>query len=430
MARPADSDTPASEIARLRRSVEELSVLNELARDIGATLDLDRIMTKVIRRAARAIGADQAVITLVDREDRVTGGTVVRTQADSGETHFHLHHGLLGMMYVERRPVIVNSPRDDPRLFGLKLQDGITNVACAPLLVGDELIGVLAAYNKHDKSDFDDDDMRLLAIIGAQSAQVIERARLAKEEEDARQLREAILMAARMQESLLPAAPPVTPGYDIFGTTRAAWEVGGDYFDYIKLDDNRWGLALGDVSGKGPAAALLMANLQATLRGEALRDQDCATCITWCNRLLYRSTTPEKFATLFYCVLDTREHRICYCNAGHEHPLLLTAAGEVRTLADIGGIPIGMIEDVSYDLGRAELAPGELLVIYSDGVTDMANSVDEPFGTGALVATIRDHARAPAADIAAAVVAAVRRHAEGEPPFDDVTIMVVKRDPA
>ena len=279
------------EVGRLRRALEELSILNDLARAISTSFDTESIVSKVIQRSIKAIGAEQAKIHMVNDDQMVPGGTmiVVIDDEDKADPHFHMSQGLMGAIcHQERRPLLVNDPKNDPRVRGVRIASGVRNLLCVPLMSGTKMIGVLSAYNKKDGADFDEDDQRLLAIIGAQSAQVLERARLLEEEKQAAELRRDVQLAEGIQAGLLPEKPPEVEGYDMAGATVAARIVGGDYFDFIGLTDYRYGIALGDVSGKGLPASLLMANLQATLRGQAFQDTSCHDCVAWCNRLLFR----------------------------------------------------------------------------------------------------------------------------------------------
>lgn len=416
----------SQEVIRLRRAVEELSVLNELAVAISASMEPDKIMKTIISRSRRAVHAAQANITLVDRNEMIPAGTLVREVRDQESEHYHLNQNLLGRMFHERKALVINDPPGDERLQGVKHDPGIRNLVCVPLVMGAELIGVLSAYNKRDGQPFDEGDKRLLAIIAAQSAQVLERSRLLEEEKAAEFMREEIRLARSIQLGLLPHEAPEIPCYDLAATTLAARQVGGDYFDFISLPDQRWAFALGDVSGKGLPASLLMANLQATLRGQVLQGASCHECLTWCNRLLYLSTPPEKFATLFYCVLDVRSHVLTYCNAGHEHPLLLPASGEVKRLST-GGLAVGVLAEFDYQDDIHHFSTGDLLAIYSDGFTDTVNNLDEPYGEDRLIDSLQRNRDLTADQLIDAAVVSLREFAGKEPPFDDLTLMIIKK---
>lgn len=415
------------EVERLQRALEELSILNDLARAISTSFETESIVSTVVRRSVKAIGAEQASITMVNSDEMVPDGTIVHVQ-DTEKEHYHLSHNLLGLMAHEKAPVLINDVAADRRLRHVPLSEGVRNLICVPMMSGTQVIGVLSAYNKLDSAGFNEDDQRLLAIISAQSAQVLERARLLEEEKAAEELRRDVLMAEKIQLGLLPQDDPQVPGYDMAGSTTPARLVGGDYYDFIDLGDRRWAIALGDVSGKGLPASLLMANLQATLRGQAFLGNRCHDCMAWCNRLLFRNTPLDKFVTLFYGQIDTRSHVMTYCNAGHEQPFLFTESNGLQRLTT-GGLAVGILEEFAYEDAIIHVHPGDILVIFSDGVTDMVNENEEPFGEDRLCALLEQTKDQPAAEMIAAVHKDLAEFAGKMPPFDDVTLVVVKRDP-
>lgn len=427
----ADSPRVAAlqdENRRLRRAVEELSLINDISRAISASMDSREIMNVIVRRSVRAVNAEQGVITLVDRQSEATMKTLVRAMVSSSSLpQFHMTQSLLGWMHLNKKPLTLNSPRTDSRFTGVRWEETIRSLACVPMMIKSELTGVLTIYNKKDASGFQEDDQRLLAIIAAQSAQVVENARLNEREKQLLKMQEELRLAVQIQTELLPKEPPHLPGYDIAGRTIPAQSVGGDYFDFIALDDGRLALALGDVTGKGLPAALLMANLQATLRAQTLAGPTVRESVERANRLLYQSTSPEKFATLFFAFLDPVGHTIAYCNAGHEHPWLLGRDGSVRRL-DRGGVALAMFEGFPFDEDRIELHEGDLLVVASDGISEAMDAGMAQFGDERLGAVVREHRDRTAAEIVDTIVAAVRTHSGSAPQTDDMTLLALKRN--
>jgi sigma-B regulation protein RsbU (phosphoserine phosphatase) len=420
-------DALREENHQLKRAVEELSILNDLARAIGASVDSQDIIHKIVDRSMRAVQAEQTVVTLVDRNARESMKTLVRAMTSSSEhPHYHLNENLLGWMHLYKRPLCSNDPAADERFRGLRWDDSIHSILCVPLMVKSELIGVVTSYNKKTTDGFTDEDQRLLAIIAGQSAQIIENARLYEEEKALAGMKEQVRLAAQIQQDLLPKTPPRLPGYELAASSDAAQMVGGDYFDFIPVPHGRWAVCLGDVSGKGLPASLLMANLQATLRGQTALDSPVGETISRSNRLIYQSTDPEKFATLFIAVLDGERHGLSFCNAGHENPILLRRDGRVDRLAT-GGMALGVLEDFPYEEGEEGMAPGDVLVIYSDGIPDAVDEFDHPFGEDRLIECVRDAAGESADAILRRVVASVRAHEQGAERIDDLTIIVVKR---
>ena len=417
----------SNEVTRLRRAVEELSLLNELARAINSTIDLDEIIGLIVTRATAAIGAQQVVLTMVDYSEMDVDGTMYRKIAPGNSKDFHLPRNLLGCMCHERRALMINDPGNDPRLKGITLDPDIRNLLCVPLLVNSEPIAVMSGINKYDGSVFLEEDLRILGIMASQSAQVLDRARLIREEKANAKLREDVLVARRIQSCLLPGEAPVIPGYDVAGISIPAQEVGGDYFDFIPAGKNKWGIALGDVSGKGIAAALLMSNLQAMLRGETSHETRCREIMRWCNHQLFLCTPLEKFATLFFGFLHNEKNVFNYCNGGHELPILLSSGKKPQRLRT-GGLAVGIMPDFEYSDDSVALLPGDVLVIYSDGVTDVVTKDDEPFGEDRLLELLINNQDKTAKDIIELVKEELHDFSGNQPAFDDLTMVVMKRN--
>ncbi|HCV42920.1 MAG TPA: hypothetical protein DGH68_05515, partial [Bacteroidetes bacterium] len=220
---------------------------------------------------------------------------------------------------------------------------------------------------------------------------------------------------------------PAVAGYDIAGKSIPAQSVGGDYFDFIQIDEHRLAFCLGDVSGKGLPASLLMSNVQATLRSHALMGLTAQECTSRSNRLLFQSTSAEKFVTLFYGILDLRDHTLLYANAGHEHPIIVSAKRAVLRLST-GGIMLGMLEEFPFQNDTVALNPGDIMVVFSDGVTEAMNADQAQFGDERLQEVIMSHEDESASVLIESIVDAIRSHAGATPQMDDITLMVVKRN--
>jgi phosphoserine phosphatase RsbU/P len=410
----------------LRRSVQELSALNDLARAIGAAVNTEEIMRTIINRSLKAMAAQQGVITLVDRDPARPTATLVRASVSSSNVHlFHATDSLLGWMQLNKRPLTISDPGTDERFQGTAWDPEVRTLLCVPLMVKSQLSGILTVYNKKGDACFDANDERLLAIIASQSAQVVENARLNEEEKALLEMREQVRLAALIQERLLPTEAPAIAGYDISGKSIAARTVGGDYFDFVPMTGGRWAICLGDVSGKGLPASLLMANVQATIRLLVSLDLPAPDAISRANSFLCRSTPPEKFVTFFFSVLDPATNTLAFCNAGHNPPYLLS--GEDCRMLQTQGVVLGIMDGFSYRQDSVDLRPGDLVVIFSDGVTEAVDLEDEEFGEERLLEVVRKHRAEPAESIVSAVVGAVERHGGKRAQYDDLTIVVIKR---
>ncbi|MEX1138083.1 MAG: SpoIIE family protein phosphatase [Bacteroidota bacterium] len=424
---PSSLEVLQQENSRLKRAVEELSVLNDLARAIGSSFNSQEIMQTIIRRSLRAMSAEQGVITLVDRREDQPMVTLVRTMVSSNDRQqFHFNQTLLGWMQLNKKPLLINDPSADERFRGVRWEEQIQSLLCVPMIVKSELTGVLTVYNKKAGQTFSDDDQRLLAIIAAQSAQIVENARLHEEQQEYIKMQEQVALAAKIQAELLPREFPKLPGYEIVGKNIPAQVVGGDYFDFVAMDDGRWSICLGDVSGKGLPASLLMANTQATLRSQTLLSSPPKQSIERANTLLHRSTGPDKFVTLFYGILDLTNHHLSYCNAGHDNPFLVRSNGEFKRLGT-GGLVLSIMESSVYEEETLPLNTNDVVILYSDGITEAMNPEEEQFGEDRLLAVIQEHRSRSASELLDEIIKAAKHHAGKAPQADDMTVVVVKR---
>jgi len=210
------------------------------------------------------------------------------------------------------------------------------------------------------------------------------------------------------------------------GKSLPAKEVGGDFYDFIPLGTDRLAFSIGDISGKGMPAALLMSNVQATVRTQTLLHATPAECVQRANTQIYHCTRPGKFASMFYAQMERDSHRLTYVNAGHNYPYLITRGGEVRRL-EMGGVVLGVMESFPFAETAVALAPGDLLLLYSDGITEAINDKSDEFGEERMVRAVADYRHKPAEQLIRRLFAAVQDHAMGCAQSDDMTLVILKR---
>jgi serine phosphatase RsbU (regulator of sigma subunit) len=433
--RTATQSTSTTEA--LQGTLDLLTVL-KASQALSESIDLQRVLERMMRVVMENAGADRGLF-IVEQ-----GGALV-IEAE-GSLHDHALSVLQSrpvvandwyadavIRYVARSkaPIVLHGPvREGPFAGDPHIHPERTfSLLCTPIVRQGKLNGILYLENTLLSGAFTRERMEVLRLLSAQIAISIENARLYEQEKMLARMHEQVRLAADIQLDLLPKASPAVPGYTLAGRNLPAQLVGGDYFDYLPIDEGRIALCLGDVSGKGLPASLLMANLQATLRAQTALNDSPGSCMRRANTLLHRSTSPEKFATLFYGILDFREHTLWFSNAGHEQPMLLDGRDPLTPL-DAGGPPLAMLEDYPYADGRVVLAPEALLVVYSDGVPEAMNRAGEQFGHDRLHAVIRDHSTAEPAALIEAIIEKIHDHAEGAEQSDDITLLVVRRQPA
>jgi sigma-B regulation protein RsbU (phosphoserine phosphatase) len=413
----------------LKVAVEELTILNDISRAISAAWSLDDIMELIVHKCIKHFKAEQGSVMLHDpNEQQDDFRTMIRRTDNSGDVlPYRLGMQLRGWMLKYQQPLLINDIEADPRFsIVLEKDQPIRSVLSAPLLYKGRMLGSLNVFNKRSTEGFTEAEKRLLAIIATESAQVIENARLYEEAQALSLIQKEMKLAYKIQMGLLPQEAPAIAGYDIWGKSIPAMDVGGDYFDFVRMDEDRVGICLGDVSGKGMPAALLMANVHATLRGQILHGLSPGDCLRRSNECLVPSMDPGRFVTLFYAALDGGTGEVCYANAGHNYPFLFKAGTEIARL-EVGGVALGCLKSTSYTEARLTLAPGDIVLLYSDGITEAVDKDENLFGEERLAQVVAENREMGAADLIERIVEAVRLHSGGAAQADDMTAVVVKR---
>jgi sigma-B regulation protein RsbU (phosphoserine phosphatase) len=289
---------------------------------------------------------------------------------------------------------------------------------------GGKVIGALQALNK--PGGFSPDDVNLLRLAATYAASAIETQRLRQEAEAARLLYRELEIARSVQQRLLPDHPPEAEGLECAAFCRPAKFVGGDYYDFIALPEDSLAFTVGDVCGKGIAAAMLMGSLQALLRAEMARAPvSLANLMNKFNDAVCRSSSPERYSTLFCGKVDGSRKSLTYVNAGHVNPMLLRASGALERL-DTGGMPVGLFDLSRYEEGRVDLAPGDVLVCYSDGISEATNAAGELWEEGEVEQVLRQFARCPASELVEKIVRAADDYAAGAEQADDMTVVALR----
>ena len=425
-----ERETLESRNRRLREAINELSILNDIAIAISSVSSLAEVISLIVRKCVKHLEARQCTVTLLEEEDEnAPFRTFVRElDTSKGMKPFKLDSQIAGWMIKNKKALVVNDLENDQRFhLDTKSSRIITSMLCAPLTHKGKLIGSINLFNKKSEGGFTVENKRLLSIIASQSAQVIKNARLLEEEKAYRALKEEMKLAYNIQMELLPSENPVVEGYDIAGRSIPAKAVGGDYYDFIKANSGILVFCIGDVVGKGIPAALLMSNTQATLRGQVENVLSPSRVLTRSNSLLFRSTDAGKFITLFMATLDPASHRINYCNAGHEYPLLFRNDGSVEQL-QTEGLILAAIEDFDFGERSTTLKPGEILLLYSDGITEAFNPEGDQFGLERLKEVIEGCRDSSSEEILSEVVSSIRKFSNGREQSDDITLIVIRRD--
>jgi phosphoserine phosphatase RsbU/P len=302
-----------------------------------------------------------------------------------------------------------------------------------PLGVKNELSGFISLGAKQSEAPYSPTDLKLLQSVANQTGLALENSHLtaaiASEVAQRETLNREVEIAREVQERLFPQNLPLVDGLDYCGACRPALGVGGDYYDFLLLPNGVLGIAIGDVSGKGIAAALLMASLQASLRGQAIRGtSDLADMISNVNRLVYDASASNRYATFFYAQYEQATRRLTYVNAGHNPPMILRKQdGEWQIIRlEEGGAVVGLLPNFPYTQATVDLQKGDMLLAFTDGISEAMNPEDEEWGEENLIETAKSYDGLPAADMISRIVEAADQFANGAKQHDDMTLMVVR----
>ncbi|HEX9927018.1 MAG TPA: SpoIIE family protein phosphatase [Pyrinomonadaceae bacterium] len=301
-----------------------------------------------------------------------------------------------------------------------------------PVGVKEKLSGFISLSPKRSDAPYTSNDLRLLRSVAAQTGLALENSHLtetiAAEAVQRERLNREVEIAKEVQERLFPQDLPHIEGLDYSGACRPALGVGGDYYDFLELSDDKFGIAIGDVSGKGIAASLLMASLQASLRGQAIHyGDDLAALMSQVNKLVYDASTSNRYATFFYGQYDRKTGKFAYVNAGHNPPFLFRKDGELVRLEE-GGAVVGMLPPafIFYKQGEIELRPGDLLVGFTDGISEAMNPAEEEWGEEQMIEAIRERINLSSEEMLEYLIEEADRFAAGAKQHDDMTLIVVK----
>ncbi len=422
-----------TENTRLKRAVEELSVLNEVASAVASTLTLDEVVNLIVQKCVKHLRVEQGAVLLFDNQKHEEGAalkTMVRkVESDYKGIPYRLGDQITGWMLKNQEPLVVNDLQNDTHFRVPTEAVNMRSLMCVPLRLKGRMIGVLSVFNKRGREDLTENDQRLLTIIAAQSAQVIENARLYEEEQALAKIERELETARTIQTKLLPERPPTVPGYDIAAKSEPARSVGGDYYDFLKAGEDSTAICLADVSGKGISASLLMASIQATMRGQSIMQATVAERVARADKLLYASTESDKYATMFYAELEPESGKLRYTNAGHNPPVLISADGEQRLL-DVGGPPVGLLPIATYEESSVEMQPGDLLLVYSDGFSEAMDLRLNEYGEDRLHEFAANHRTVSADTLLRKIIADVQEFVGEAPQTDDMTMIVLQRSAA
>jgi len=398
----------------------QMRALIDAGRELAGHRPLAELFPLIMDLSTKAVRAGRGVLMTLD-------GDHLNVRAAHGEG-FQISSTVRDRVINGKDSLLIRDAQLDQALRQHMsiVEQKVRSMIAVPLQTNDRVIGLIYVDSPDNIREFTVEDLNLLTVMANIAAIRIEHARLNEIEEAERAMAKDMHQAALIQERLL-GTPPVMEGLDIGAKTVASRAVGGDYYDFIKYPDGRVGIMVGDVAGKGMPAALLMSSLQARVHVVFEEPDDLAQKLTRLNKSTCANCPDNRFITFFTCIVDPKTGLMTYANAGHNPPLVVRAKGGFELLSGAGGMILGILPMSKYEEATVTLERGDILVLFSDGVTEEVDPNDQQFGEERLanmVAELRDR---PAAEIVKEVHRAVHAFTQGAPAADDITVVIARR---
>jgi serine phosphatase RsbU (regulator of sigma subunit) len=405
-----------------------LSILNEVHQALAGSIALDDLLELILERVFDHLRPEKGAVYLQDAEGDLYQAAY--RPLDLGEGELRLSQSLCREVVDKGMAALVHDVATDDRFAEARslLESGVRTLLAAPLTHSAGTLGMIALSSPAGGRIFTEGDMDLLTSLASVAALRIHNLSLAEEAAERRRLQEEVALARQIQVSLIPDHLPDIEGYQVYGGNIPSQGVSGDYFEVIEqLQGTEYVLFIADVCGKGISAALLTAYIEA-LSSSPIEDGLAPDEVfTRVSRRLYRRTPHERFATAFLAALDPSTHRVRYANAGHNPALLMRRAGATEWLGSTG-IPLGLLPGAEYEVDEVTLEPGDLLVLYTDGIVEAINPDEEEYDVGRFETAIRKYNELSLDKLALALDDDLGRFVRGVPPADDRTLVMLRRD--
>jgi serine phosphatase RsbU (regulator of sigma subunit) len=417
-----------AEAARSRELMGRLQFLYDLAGDLGGTFDEGVVLERILGRLFEVLPQAERGFILLKAPDHSVEPRAVRSRSGDA-TGLTISRTLVSEVMEKRQGLLSMDALGDTRFTRSASMVGlaIRSLICVPIIADNEVLGALQVDSTQKGMPFDEGELALVLAVSRQLALSLQKARLHARVLEEQLLHHDLALAGRLQQRFLPRALPEVPGYAFAVEYAAALEVGGDLYAFLELADGRVGIAVGDVSGKGVSAALCMAKLSSDLRIHAVGEKEPSVILDRVNRALCDDLEEGMFVTVALLVLDPRTGELQVARAGHPAPLLRDAAGTLVELGTPGDSPLGVSPEATFAQQRYELDPSDVVLVFTDGVTEAQNRKFDLFGDYRLGDSIRRAGPSPEA-VRDRVLADVEAFVAGHSQNDDLTLVCFGRE--
>jgi len=408
---------------------ENLRIILDFSNRLGTTLELDQLLPKIADHVFDLFKqAERCFLILQDQATGNLSKEVTRVRPGGGEQNARFSRSIVRDCLATQQAYLSEDMPAARTSEGSGAEYNLRSVMCTPFFsAASQPFGAIQLDTREQGKKFTAHDLKLLVGLANQASFALQNALVYQEMQKREQIERDLELAAQVQRSILPERPPELPGYQFFNHYASALEVGGDYFDFIPLAQQRLAITLGDVAGKSVPAAILMAKLSADVRSCLLTEADPAAAIRKLNGMLYSNLRrTDRWITFAVAMLDASRHAVTLVNAGHCTPLLYRRAGNTlgEAIANAqAGVPLGVEEEPSYGSCQIELQPGDSVLLFTDGVPDALNSQNQQFRVAGIYSSIRSGGPYSPQSLGERVVKAVEQHAAGHSQYDDITLV-------
>lgn len=423
---------PTTEIldSSMTSRTDLLGLISKVGVALLSSSGLDDTLDQVASLVFDAVPAERVVVMLRDQK---TGAEmeikVARVRgSDIPIEEVRISRAIMTEVIENGKSVLTSDAQQDPRFASQTLVlQGIRSVLAVPLSVDERhVFGIIYADSPTHEVTFSSEHLDILTTLASVASIRVENASLLDERINRERMERELELATEIQQRFQPSGPPIVEGYEFQGISFSCYEIGGDYYDFIERHDGKMMVALGDVSGKGTAAALLMSSLHAAIHGQVAAKTSLDQTVISINEYLAENTPANRFVTLFIAELEPASGDLKFINAGHNPPLIGRADGTIEQLSS-GGLPLGIMPFAEYEAGSARLESGDVLVIYSDGVSEANNLNEDEFGMDRLMAVVSENVGRSASGIRDKVESALSDFTGTAAPNDDITLVIVKK---
>jgi sigma-B regulation protein RsbU (phosphoserine phosphatase) len=417
------------DLERIKSDNKAYSILSKVSQALILHKPLSELLEHIMDLISEHLPMDRGILMLKEGNPPQLIPKVVRINNDRLRNRkIQVSKSIVDMALDKHSSILTSDAQADTRFRAMDsiIKSNIHSAMCIPLWNNKEIIGIIYSDRIMSLEKFSDDDLRLLTLLSNLAAVKIENAKLIEKAIEQEKIERELALASQIQKDFLPKENPSCDNFEIAGSNIPCYQVGGDYYDFIDIDPCRLGIVIADVSGKGVSASLLMASLRAALHSELDPLYKLEEMVGKLNNFVHRSSAPNSFITFFFCELNRKSGEMRFINAGHNPPLILKKNGKIERL-ESSGLCLGMFPSSTYEINTITMEPGDMALLFTDGITESRNKKNEEFSEKRLTSLIKKRPKLSAQKLLDKIHDEVGKFTSGTDQMDDMTLVVIKR---